>query len=63
MEDIPIINVLPEKYRGTALLIILAFPYVTRAYYAIVNGGGIIGAGRAILWGSNVPKDTKTQTP
>ncbi len=57
MNDIPIINYLPEKARGWAIVAVLAFPYVTRAYYAITSGGGIIGAVRAILWGSNTPKD------
>jgi len=55
--EIPIIGYLPEKYRGTAILAILLFPYLTRAYYAITTGGGIVGAVRSILWGTNTPKD------
>lgn len=58
MNDIPIINALPEKYRGWAVLAALAFPYVTRAYYAIATGGGLVGMFRAVLWGTNQPKTT-----
>lgn len=55
MNDIPFINALPERYRGTALLLVLVFPYVTRAFYALKNGGGLVGVWRAILWGTNTP--------
>lgn len=58
MNDIPIINALPEKYRGTAVLVFLAFPYVTRAYHALVTGGGLKGVWNAILFGTNTPKPT-----
>jgi len=54
--QIPIIQYIPEKYRGVTILAILVFPYVTRAYYAIANGGGIVGAVRGILWGTNAAK-------
>ena len=56
MNDIPGINLLPEKYRGTATLIILAAPYVTRAYHALANGGGLRGIWNAIWFGTNQPK-------
>jgi hypothetical protein len=56
MNDIPVINMLPEKYRGWAILLVAVFPYLTRAFYAIVQGGGIVGIFRAIFWGSNTPK-------
>ena len=57
--DIPILNYLPEKYRGTAMLLILVFPYITRAYHAIATGGGLVGVWKAILYGTNVdPKVT-----
>lgn len=57
MNDLPIINLLPDKYRGWATLLVLAFPYLTRMYYALATGGGIIGGVRAILWGTNKPHD------
>lgn len=56
MTDIPIINALPERYRGWAVLAVLAFPYITRAYHALATGGGIVGVYRAILFGTNTPK-------
>jgi hypothetical protein len=54
--DIPIINALPEKYRGWALVILLASPYVTRAFYALANGGGFVSIVRSIWCGTNTPK-------
>jgi hypothetical protein len=57
MNDIPIINALPEKYRGWALVILLASPYITRAFYAVANGGGFVGIARAIWLGTNTPKE------
>jgi len=54
--DIPFIGYIPEKYRGMVILAILLFPYATRAYYALANGGGLVGACRSILWGTNTPK-------
>jgi hypothetical protein len=56
MQDIPGINLLPEQYRGTATLLIIIAPYLTRAYHAVVNGGGLAGIYRAILFGTNTPK-------
>jgi len=53
MNDIPIINLLPEKYRGWATICVLAFPYVTRACHSLATGGGILGAVRGILFGTN----------
>jgi hypothetical protein len=58
MNDLPIINLLPEQYRGWATLAILSFPYITRMYYALATGSGLVGGVRAILWGTNQPKQT-----
>ena len=55
MNDLPVINNLPEKFRGWALLLIAAFPYLTRGFYAIATGGGIVGIFRAVLFGTNTP--------
>ena len=57
MSDIPGINLLPEQYRGKAMLIIILGPYLTRGYHALVSGGGLTGIYRAILFGTNTPKD------
>lgn len=56
MTDIPILNYIPEKYRGWAILTILAAPYVTRGYHALASGGGVRGIWAAIWFGTNTPK-------
>jgi len=56
MNNIPILNYLPEKWRGWAMLLILASPYLTRAYHALSNGGGVRGVFAAIWLGTNMPK-------
>lgn len=56
MEEIPIIDQLPEKWRGTALLLLLVLPYITRAWHAWKMGGGLYGMRDAILFGTNKPK-------
>jgi hypothetical protein len=63
MNEIPGINLLPEKWRGPAMLAVLLFPYLTRAYYALANGGGIVGGIRAVLWGTNSPKAKNENNP
>jgi hypothetical protein len=62
MSEIPIINQVPEKYRGYALIAIWAFPYVTRAWQSISAGNGIVGALRGILFGTNQPKMVEKPT-
>lgn len=52
----PIINLIPEKWRTTALLLFIAAPYLTRAYHAVVTGGGLVSIWRAIWFGTNTPK-------
>ena len=56
MNEIPLINLLPEKYRGWAVMLIAASPYLTRAYHAIASGGGVKGVISAIWFGTNQPK-------
>ena len=57
LDQIPIVNWLPEKWRLWVIIIALASPYLTRAYYAVANGGGLKGIARAIWLGTNTPKD------
>jgi hypothetical protein len=57
MNEIPGLNLLPEKIRGPIAFVLLISPYITRAYHAIVNGGGLRGVINAIWFGTNVPKD------
>lgn len=56
MNDIPILNLIPEKYRVLILVVISASPYATRAYHALSSGGGIKGVFSAIWLGTNTPK-------
>jgi len=56
MNDIPLLNLLPEKARGWALIAIAAFPYLTRAWHGWKNEGGWRGVRDAILFGTNTPK-------
>jgi hypothetical protein len=63
MENIPGLNLIPEKYRGTVLLLLALSPYVTRAYYAIINGGGLRGIISSIWLGTNTPQPTQSPGP
>ena len=60
MNDIPGINLLPESIRGYALLFIAFFPYLTRAWHALREGGGLVGMKNAILFGTNTPSEKPT---
>jgi len=55
MNDIPGIDLLPEKWRGSALLAVIVGPYLTRAWHRWTTGGGWRGIKDAILFGTNVP--------
>lgn len=52
-------KVVPPKYHVWAVALLAVSPYVTRAYHAIANGGGIRGIFSAIWLGTNLPKDVK----
>lgn len=56
MEDL--INIIPAKFHAPALFLLAISPYLTRAYYSLINGGGIRGVFSAIWLGTNKPKDT-----
>ena len=60
MNEIPGINLLPENLRGYALLFVAVFPYLTRAWHALSNGGGLVGMKNAILFGTNTPAEKPT---
>ena len=51
-----ILGFIPEKYRSLVVLTVMLSPYVTRAIYAIMHGGGIKGILTAIWLGTNTPK-------
>jgi len=56
MNEIPGLNLIPTEHQGTVAFVLLVLPYLTRAYHAIVTGGGIVGIYRAIFFGTNTPK-------
>jgi hypothetical protein len=58
-----IINIIPEKYRGLALVLAAVLPWLTRALYALANGRGIRGTLSAIWFGTNAPKTPSPSTP
>jgi len=59
--DIPGLNILPESLRLWLLIILVLSPYLTRAFYAIKNGGGLKGIAMAIWLGTNVPNNKPKQ--
>ena len=60
MDDL--VKVIPEKWRGTALFVLAASPYITRAFHSLINGRGIRGTMSAIWLGTNSPTMANTPT-
>jgi hypothetical protein len=54
---------IPEKYRSAVVLLVAASPYVTRALYSVMNGGGLKGIITSIWLGTNTPKPTAPIDP
>ena len=54
MDDL--IKIIPEKWRGTFLVLAVISPYITRAYHAISTGGGLRSILSSIWFGTNTPK-------
>lgn len=55
-------NIVPPKYRTALVIAIAISPYLTRAYHALSQGGGIKGVLSAIWLGTNIPAK-KDQQP
>jgi hypothetical protein len=36
--------------------LIMGIPFLTRAYYSLKNGGGLVGVWNSIMYGTNAPK-------
>lgn len=53
----PIVQQLPHSWQLPVAIGIFLIPLIGRAYYAIKNGGGLKGIWRAIMFGTNTPKD------
>ena len=54
-------KVLPPKYHTLAVAIVLLSPYLTRAWHALMTGGGLRGVFSAIWLGTNTPTALKAQ--
>mgnify|MGYP003351676955 CR=1 FL=1 len=52
----PILDLIPPGYRGIAIVMFVGIPYLTRAYHALSNNGGLKGVWNAIMFGTNGPK-------
>ncbi len=52
----PILNLIPEGYKGLVLAVFILAPIFGRAYHAIVSGGGLKGIWTALMFGTNTPK-------
>lgn len=55
MNDIPGLNLIPEKYRWLVMLLVLWGPLLTRAAYRITQGGGLRSMLAAFWLGTNTP--------
>lgn len=49
-----LLSFIPAGYAKYLVLV----PFITRAYYSLKTGGGIIGVWRSIMFGTNAPKET-----
>lgn len=56
-----ILSSIPEKLRPYCILAVALLPYVTRAYHALVNGGGIRSIWNSIWFGTNTPPGQSQQ--
>lgn len=51
----PILDLIPEGYKGAVLTFFLLTPMLGRAYKALSNNGGLKGIWNAIVFGTNSP--------
>lgn len=61
LEQVPIINLLPQSWRLWVVLLVFVSPFLARGFYALRNGGGIKGFINAIWIGTNTPKGGSTE--
>jgi hypothetical protein len=59
--QIPGLDLLPQSWQGPILIIAVLAPYLTRAYHALAQGGGIRGVMAAIWLGTNTPAEPTTK--
>lgn len=59
-DQIPVLNLFPESWRGWIVILVWAAPYATRFIHSMSNGSGVWGAIKAFLFGTNTdPKLTE----
>ena len=51
----PILDLIPQGYKGIALAFLVLTPILGRAYQALKNNGGLKGIWNAIVFGTNTP--------
>ena len=61
--DFPVLDSIPEPWRGRAFLLLILLPYATRAYHALSAGGGLKGMWDSVWFGTNTPKKAEPPRP
>jgi hypothetical protein len=54
-----LLKIIPVKYQASLVALIVLIPYITRAYHALKNGGGLKGIWTAIMYGTNTTPEVK----
>lgn len=52
----PILDLIPQGYRGFALACIVLTPILGRCWHALTTNGGLKGVWNALIFGTNTPK-------
>jgi len=52
----PILDIIPQGYRGFALACIVLTPILGRVWHALTTNGGLKGVWNALIFGTNTPK-------
>lgn len=52
----PVLNLIPEGWRGFAIAFLVLTPMIGRAWHALTNNGGLRGVWNALIFGTNSPK-------
>jgi len=52
----PILDIIPQGYRGFALACIVLTPILGRCWHALTTNGGLKGVWNALIFGTNTPK-------
>lgn len=52
----PILDIIPQGYKGLALACIVLTPILGRVWHALTTNGGLKGVWNALIFGTNTPK-------